>query len=165
MERFEQKLFPFQPKSRTHRSQARSYTVTQPALCLRAFCSPGTEVHLTGEEQGLLEQETGVATSLELQAEGVPRPEPQLRAGSWSQAGSAPDAVSLSQRRLPELCSALSPEGSALARQSRGFAPSFPAKRPAALGRSPSHNSCTDPSSPARGQTSSLRVPAPAVGS
>lgn len=45
---------------------------------------------MAGEEQGLLEQESGVATSLELQAEGVPRPELQLRAGSWSQAGSAP---------------------------------------------------------------------------
>lgn len=34
------------------------------------------------------------------------------------------------------------PEGSALARQPRGFAPSYPAKLPA---RSPSHRSCTDP--------------------
>lgn len=57
---------------------------------------------------------------------------------SGREAGAKParlrDAVSPSRRRLPRLWSALSPEGSALARQSRGFAPSYPAKRPAALG-------------------------------
>lgn len=88
---------------------------------------------------------------------------------SGREAGAKPaglrDAVSPSRRRVSGLCSALSPEGSALARQPHGFAPSYPAKRPAAPGRSPSHGSCTNPSSPARGQTSSLCVPAPAVGS
>lgn len=88
---------------------------------------------------------------------------------SGREAGAKParllDAVSPSQRRVPELCSALSPEGSALAWQPRGFAPRYPAKRLAAPGRSRSHWSCTNPLSPARGQTSSLRVPAPAVDS
>lgn len=61
-----------------------------------------------------------------------------LSGSSGREAGAKParlrDAVSPSRRRLPGLCSALSPEGSALARQPRGFAPSHPAKRPAALG-------------------------------
>lgn len=75
------------------------------------------------------------------------------------------DAAPQSPPMLPGHCSALSPAGSALARQPRSRAPRYPAKRPAAPGRPPSHRSCTEPPSPARGQTSFLRVPGQAVGS
>lgn len=120
---------------------------------------------MAGEEQGLLEQKTGVATSLELQAEEVPRPERQLRTGSWSQAGAAPgcgvpEPAKVARALLCPFARGQRP-GSAAPR----LCTQPPSQAPCRPGRSPSHRSCTDPSSPARGQTSSLPVLAPAVGS
>lgn len=121
---------------------------------------------MAGEEQGLQEQESGVATSLELQAEGVPRPELQLRAGSWSQAGSAPGCGVPEPAKVAQALVCPFARGQRPSQAVPRLCTQLPSQAPCRPGgRSPSHSSCTDPSSPVRGQTSSLRVPAPAVGS